>query len=265
MISKQNESALAKKYGLKFIGPDTKKLIALTFFAIAMGLLEAAVVVYLRKLLYNGGFDFPVEPIADVTIALTEILREAATLVMLFAIGYIYGRNFITRFATFLFSFAVWDLFYYVFLKVLLDWPSSLFSWDVLFLIPVTWVSPVLAPVIVSFTMILYALIFLHTDRRNYDSNTNANLKEWLGFILGSIVILISFTIDPVLHMLSHDSIHNALNMDGKHLMQLMNLFIPETFRWWIFIIGEGILLLSIAFYYFRFNPCLNTLKPKHA
>ena len=239
---------------------NTNKLIALTAFSVAMGLLEAAVVVYLRKLLYSSGFDFPVEPIHDTTIGFTEILREAATLIMLLTIGYIYGKTLISRFAAFLFSFAVWDIFYYVFLKVLIGWPESLLTWDVLFLIPVTWVGPVVAPVIVSLTMILYAFVFWNRDKHN--GRAGANKVEWTGFILGAIVIFISFVYDPFLHVLQHQSVNSAFNFNGDSLMNLMNVYIPQSFNWWIFGIGEVILLLSIFLYYFRLQPNLSALKP---
>lgn len=237
------------------------KLLALTWFAIAMGLLEAAVVVYLRKLLYSQGFDFPVQPIEDSTIALTEILREAATLVMLLTIGYIYGRNLMTRFAAFLFSFAVWDIFYYVFLKVLIGWPDSLLTWDVLFLIPVTWVGPVIAPVLVSFTMIVYALVFFRIDKVR--DKATATRFEWKTFILGALIIILSFTIEPLRHMLQHARLSETFNINGDELMKLMINYIPEHFNWWIFAVGEIVLLLGIGLYYQRNKLRLEELKAR--
>ena len=121
-----------------------------------MGFLEAAVVVYLREILYPGGFSFPLSPV-PASLALTEIFREVATLVMLVSIGILAGRKFSTGFAWFIYSFAIWDIFYYIFLKAVLGWPESLMTWDVLFLIPTTWTGPVLTPVLVSLTMILFA------------------------------------------------------------------------------------------------------------
>ena len=61
---------------------------------------------------------------------------------MLLAVAYIAGGNGPQRFGYFLLSFGIWDVFYYVFLKVLIGWPESLLTWDVLFLIPLTWVGP---------------------------------------------------------------------------------------------------------------------------
>ena len=82
------------------------KLIWVTLFAIAMGLLESAVVIYMRELLYPGGFSFPLSPIPE-RLAVTELLRELATLVMLVGVGVVAGRNFPERFAWFIFSFGV--------------------------------------------------------------------------------------------------------------------------------------------------------------
>src|SRR4051812_6467788 len=134
--------------------PIIKTLLCLTLFSIAMGYLETAVVVYLRSMYFPAGFDHPVLSIPQ-NIAVTELWREIATLVMLIGAGIMAGKNGSQRFGFFIYCFAVWDIFYYVFLKVLLDWPESLFAWDVLFLLPVPWVGPVIAPVIVSLTMIL--------------------------------------------------------------------------------------------------------------
>jgi hypothetical protein len=101
-----------------------------------MGFLEAIVVVYLRQLYFPEGFDFPLNPIPPKILAI-EWLREITTLVMLVSIGIIAGKNFLQRFSYFLYCFAVWDIFYYVALKLLLNWPPSLLTWDLLFLFPV--------------------------------------------------------------------------------------------------------------------------------
>ncbi len=114
----------------------------------------------------------------DEHLALTEIFREAATLIMLVGIGIIAGRNSSERFAWFLYSFAVWDIFYYIFLKLLLNWPESFMTWDILFLIPATWVGPVIAPVIVSITMIAFALIILYSNQKSIPVTIKSS--EWI-------------------------------------------------------------------------------------
>ena len=102
----------------------TKKITWLTLFSIAMGFMETAVVIYLRKIYYPSGFQFPLIPV-DTNVALVEFLREAATLIMLLAIGILTGKTASQKFAYFIFCFAIWDIAYYVFLKILLNWPAT--------------------------------------------------------------------------------------------------------------------------------------------
>ncbi|HIJ67517.1 MAG TPA: hypothetical protein HPP87_08250 [Planctomycetes bacterium] len=145
-----------------------RRFIALVFFGIAFAYIESAVVVYLRAIFYPDGFNFPITDFEEIAgfgpYLVTEIGREAATLVLMFTASYMLGRNLRRRFAYFLTIFAVWDIFYYVWLKVLIDWPATIMDWDILFLIPVTWAGPVLAPVITSATMLIIAAV-LFTDK----------------------------------------------------------------------------------------------------
>lgn len=166
-------------------------LIWVTLFAISMGIFEGAVVVYLRELYYPLGFAFPLAPI-DNHIAITELIREFASLFMLLSIGFIAGKNFSQGFAWFIYSFAVWDIIYYVFLYAILSWPESLFTWDILFLLPVTWTGPVIAPVIISCLMILLALIIYHYNGKS-ENKVKILRNEWILLILGSAVVFISF------------------------------------------------------------------------
>ena len=137
----------------EFVVSYGKTITAVTLYAIAMGYIEAAVVVYLRDLYYPGGFRFPLASFPE-AMAPVEIARETATLVMLGAVGTLAGKRFWERFGWFIIAFGVWDIAYYGWLKVLLDWPASLFEPDILFLIPSSWVGPVIAPVLVSVLMI---------------------------------------------------------------------------------------------------------------
>ena len=140
-----------------------RTLLLVCIFSIAMGFLESAVVIYLRELYYPSGFKFPLIAL-PANITLVEIIREASTMIMLVLIGFFAGKNTTQRFSFFLFSFAVWDIFYYLFLKVFTGWPESLFTWDLLFLIPLPWIGPVITPCILSLTMILTPS-FLLTSR----------------------------------------------------------------------------------------------------
>src|ERR1035438_4418730 len=82
-----------------------------------------------------------------------EIAREAATIVMLVSVALVAGGR-ASWLPSFAIAFGTWDIFYYVFLKLLLHWPASIMTWDILFLVPVPWAAPVLAPVVVSVTII---------------------------------------------------------------------------------------------------------------
>ncbi len=125
-------------------------------FALAMGWLEAAVVFYLRTLI--GRIEpWQPEPFPVVgRIAPVELARELATLLMLLAVGALAGRERRTRWGYTMVAFGVWDIAYYGCLKLISGWPDSLLAWDVLFLIPLPWWGPVLAPMLIAALMIFW-------------------------------------------------------------------------------------------------------------
>jgi hypothetical protein len=140
------------------------KLTWLAAWSVAFGVVEGAVVVYLRRLFYPGAAaNGPLFPLRDMggAVALTEVVREAATLVMLLGVAMLAERRPLRRFAAFAFCFGVWDLVYYAMLWLALRWPSSLLEWDILFLIPAPWAAPVLAPVLVSLALVGAAVLVL--------------------------------------------------------------------------------------------------------
>jgi hypothetical protein len=136
----------------------------LAIFGISMAHLEGVVVVYLRKAL--GMTES--EPIRNASGKLTgrnlfiEMTREASTIVMLLIISIIAGDTWLERVVLFLWTFAFWDLFYYVSLYVLIKWPPDLRTIDILFLIPVPWIAPVWLPLAISsLTIVIIALLML--------------------------------------------------------------------------------------------------------
>ena len=143
-----------------------KRIAGLTIWGIAFGYMEAAVVVYLRALYYPEGFAFPLKTISQ-SVLLTEIGREAATLIIMAVTAILAYSRRQQRVAAFFFLFGIWDLFYYLFLKLLLDWPPSLSTWDILFLIPLPWAGPVWAPSLVASAFVLLALPLL-MDKHPY-------------------------------------------------------------------------------------------------
>lgn len=128
-------------------------------FAIAMAWLEAATVYYLR--LVVGRLE-PYQPdplpIGGV-VGRVELAREAATLLMLLLVGALAGRDRRSRIGYVAVAFGVWDIGYYVFLKVICGWPRTILDWDVLFLLPLPWWGPVIAPVAIAALMILWGTL----------------------------------------------------------------------------------------------------------
>ncbi|MBD3401277.1 hypothetical protein GF420_00145 [candidate division GN15 bacterium] len=169
------------------------RLILVTAFAVAMAYFEAAVVVYLREIYYPEGFGLPLKDMAGSIIGI-ELFREASTLAMLALVGVMLGRAAWERFAFFLIVFGIWDIFYYVFLKATINWPSSLLEWDILFLLPLPWIGPVIAPVLVSVAMITAGLLIARLYPRG--KRFHAPALTWLLAIVGSGIILYSFMSD---------------------------------------------------------------------
>ena len=209
-----------------------RAIAALFLFGISFGYLEAAVVVYLRAI-YDPirqqihperklGELFPLITPDQLAKAgpenprrlLIEVGREAATMLMLAAVALAVARNFRQWFAAFSIVFGIWDIMFYVFLKLMIHWPESLSTWDILFLIPLPWVGPVWAPVLVAATMIVCGLFALRTE------SLHGTALHWLGVLAGAVVIVLAFVWD-------------FRNTSAGGL--------PNPFNWPLFLIGEAI------------------------
>jgi hypothetical protein len=228
-----------------------KTLAWLTLFSIAMGFLETSVVVYLRKLYYPDGFNFPLVPVPE-DIAITEFFREAATIIMLIAAGVMSGKNSMQRFAFFLYSFAVWDIFYYIFLKVLLDWPASLFTWDILFLIPFPWVGPVIAPCLLSLSMIIFTVLVVCLQQKC--EQVKLSFIEWALLISGSVSAIVSFMWDYLIFVSASNDTRVWTPAGNRRMFEEVQSYIPHTFNWALFLIGQLLILLSIFLLFRRYN-----------
>jgi hypothetical protein len=142
----------------------TTKLLLLAVFGIAMAHLEGVVVVYLRKALGMLDSESNKESLEKFPTHYLkiEMTREAATIIMLVVIAYITGGSWVERGVCFLWTFAFWDLFYYLSLYILIKWPPTLTTIDVLFLIPKPWIAPVWFPVgISSLTILIISILVL--------------------------------------------------------------------------------------------------------
>jgi len=162
-------------------------------FAVAFALVEASVVIYLRALYYPGGFAFPLRDLPSGFFRL-EVAREAATILMLLAIGALAGAKPWEKFCYFIYAFGVWDLFFYFWLLVMIGWPASVFEWDILFLIPVPWIGPVIAPVLVSLLMIACGVIIAF--RGAVGRSFRPGFLSWSLGLAATALVLVSFMLD---------------------------------------------------------------------
>ncbi len=170
-----------------------RKLVLVAVFGIAFAFVESSVVVYLRALYYPQGFSLPLKAISNEHLVV-ELCREAATIIMLLTIGFVAGRKGWQRFGYFLLAFGVWDIFYYVWLKVMLNWPSSILDWDILFLIPLPWIGPVLSAAAIALLMLVCGVdIVVRISQQKHFSPT---LVSWGAATVATGIILFSFMSD---------------------------------------------------------------------
>jgi len=214
------------------------KVFWLIVFTLSMALVEAAVVIYLRDIYYPDGFAFPLKILSEKHLTV-EIAREAATIFMLISVAAFCGTRFWEKFSYFIICFGFWDLFYYVWLNILIGWPSSLIEWDVLFLIPLPWIGPVVAPMIVAATMLIIGFFILFLYKIGY--SFVPSLISWILVPAGTTSILYSFMADY-----------------GATLHQK----IPLPYRYELLLIGE--LLYFIALFFAWKNTARKNRTSKH-
>jgi len=140
--------------------------------------------------------------------------REAATMLMLGAVALAVARNLHQWIAAFAIAFGVWDIGFYAFLKLMIHWPESLSTWDILFLIPLPWVGPIWAPVLVALSMIVCGLISLRAG------GIRGRVPHWTGVLSGALVIIVAFVWD-----------FRNTTAGG----------FPNPFNWPLFLLGEAI------------------------
>ena len=190
------------------------KILYVFIFTAAFAFVESAVVIYLRHIYYPEGFHFPIKKHIDLLLYI-EVIREFATLVIMVSISVLLskparrsqtvsqgknpdvadaGGSFWEGFGYFLIIFGVWDIFFYIWLKAAINWPASLFDPDILFLIPVPWIAPVLAPVLISLVMIIIGIDITRLSFLGY--TIKPHLTQWIMVLAGSFIILYSFMND---------------------------------------------------------------------
>ena len=175
---------------------EMRRWLIVVLCATAMAWMESATVVYLRML--AGRIDpYQAEPLPiPVDLNQTELVREAATLVMLLAVGGLAGRTWRSRLAYSLIAFGAWDMLYYAFLAVIVGWPRSILDWDVLFLIPLPWWGPVLSPMLIAAMMIVGGtLVALHDEPHR---PIWPGRRAWALSLIGVLIALYVFMADAI-------------------------------------------------------------------
>ncbi len=215
-----------------------RRILWLSLFAIAMAYLESAVVVYLRLIYYPEGFQFPLKAIADTTLWI-EVGREAATIVLLIIVGILAAVTGPGRFAVICFTFGVWDIFYYIWLWIFIGWPTSLLTWDILFLIPIPWIGQVITPILVSVCLITAGLIILYHESHN--RRVHPPWWAWWFEIICGLLVISAFL---------------------GNIPAVISQSVPESFPWLMFLlglIGGMVLFLTMFLQPRNFQPIKNT------
>ena len=204
---------------------ERTRWVSVMAFAIAMAWVEAASVLYIRALV--GRIEpYQANPLPiNGALGNVELWREGATLVMIATMALLAGSTWRRRAGYAAIAFGAWDIFYYVFLRLISGWPRTLLDWDVLFLLPLPWWGPVVAPISIALVMILWGTLATQSG----DDATDARWARALACV-GIVLALAVFMIDA----------GRAL-LDGRDaVLQVL----PTTFNWPVF---DAALLLMAA------------------
>jgi hypothetical protein len=211
--------------------PIRNKFCIVGIYSIAMAWVEAAVVFDLRVMI-NRLVPFQPDPLPNFgSLGLAEGIREAATLIMLIAIGLLAGETWKTRLGFSAVAFGIWDIAYYLFLIPLTGWPRSLLDWDILFLLPLPWWGPVIAPISISCLLIFSGGCIVYFQRKGTITRFSP-ISLWIG-AAGTILVLLSFLM-------------NSLRLIGFG-METIRHSLPMDFPWIVFLLGYVCLAYPVA------------------
>lgn len=229
-------------------------LILITLFAIAMAFPEATDMIYIRKIYFPVGINFPLQGFIDPHFIAIEWVRQLCTLIMLSAVGILATKKFYGRLAYFLYAFGVWDIFYYLWLKLIIGWPVSLFDWDLLFLIPWPWFGPVITPVLFAVLFIVFALIVI-----KFTDNGVVIKMAWkeLGlFLLGMALVLYTWLLDFGKLLFAGGFVKDFFTQaKNQNFSNVIASYIPPQYAWGIFVVGLLLTVFGLILFYRR-NSC---------
>lgn len=219
---------------------ERRKLLFVMLYAAAMAWVESAVVFYLRTMIDRiDPYQPNPLPMTAFGFGQVELLREAATLLMLVMVGCLAGRTQRARFGYTLVAFGVWDILYYIFLIPMTGWPRSIFAWDILFLLPLPWWGPVLTPVSISVLMIACGALLSQSEVKIYR-------RMWVVNLVGVGVALYVFMADAI----------GAVNGGVEAVQRVL----PTQFNWPLFSVALALMsapVITLAAAAFRRRPSL--------
>ena len=217
------------------------RTLTVVVFAIAMAWVESAVVFDLRTMV-DRIEPYQADPLPLVgKLGPVELVRELATMIMLLTVGMLAGKKWPQRLGYSAIAFGVWDIFYYVFLKVMCGWPHSLLDWDILFLLPLPWWGPVLAPVLIAVLMIVWG-----TRITQFDVAPNSritSLAAWSLNFTGMFLALDVFMTDTL--------------RVADQGVPVVRQVLPTAFNWPLFVVGLALMAAPIL------APLLNLRRPR--
>jgi len=203
-------------------------------YAIAMAWVESAVVFDLRSMM-NRIEPYQKDPFPIIEgFGWVELIREVSTVVMLFTVGILAGRTWRARIGYFAIGFGVWDIFYYIFLKIICGWPHSILNWDILFLLPLPWWGPVLAPVLISLLLIFWGTL-ASQSQKNFEripALILSNRHVWCLNFAGIVLALYVFMADTL-----------AAAPRG---LQAVCSVLPEKFNWPLFLLALLLMAMPV-------------------
>ena len=217
-------------------------------FAVGMAWVEAASVYYLRAMVDRiEPYQANPLPIRGI-LGEVELVREAATLVMLLTIGMLAGRTWTKRLGYTAIAFGVWDILYYVFLWMICEWPTSLFDWDILFLLPLPWWGPVLAPVSIALLMIVWGTFA--TQVVDKSPTTSLTRALWCVSGLGVALALFVFMADAL------RTVHQGLDV---------RQVLPRAFNWSLFLVALTLMAAPVVQMGWRLIARFDWVRPDSA
>jgi hypothetical protein len=219
---------------------EQKRWIMVMIYAVTMAWVEAAAVYYLRTLVRRiDPYQADPLPIAS-GLGEAELVRELATLIMLFAVGWLAGATWRSRFGYMSIAFGTWDIFYYVFLRMMTGWPKSLSNWDVLFLIPLPWWGPVWAPISIALLMILWGSFVTQFG----PPHVSVGLKPVLFGAVGIGLALFVFMADAI--------------RTADRGTEALRTMLPDRFNWPLFVVAQVLMALPVV------DVARQCLRPRH-